>query len=941
MKRARRNHGASLTAALLALGALGIVSTEASSAADETLTFAADADTFVRYDRPTRNFGSATSLAVDNAPVKHVLIRFSVAGVGARTVASAKLRLYNVDKSSFGGLFYRAEDDPWAESTVTWNTAPAADPDPFASLGAVTTNTWYEVDLAPIATGDGAFTLRITSLSTNGAAYASKEGAAGFGPQLVLELTAPDMTTPTVSITSPGDGDTVSGAVAVQVDASDDVGVTGVELLVDGVLHGTDTTAPYAFTWGTEALQNGDHELLARAHDAAGNVGTSAPVTVTVSNIPDTSPPTQPTDLTATVVNAARVDLSWAPSTDDVAVDHYTILRDASPIGTSVLPAFSDLTASPATTYAYSVTAHDAAGNASPASATVSVTTPDAPTSFTFAAAGDHGANARTDASLAALDASGASFYLALGDLDYDQTASDEAWCDYVTTRLPTLGPAFPFQLVAGNHEEQGASTGYIVNHAACLPDRLASTLSPTNRYAAEYHFDYPPGAPLMRVIMIAADLVIENEAYDYRVGTPHHEWLSGAIDDARASGIPWVVVGMHKVCITAGRKGCEIGPDLMNLLVEKEVDLVLQGHDHNYQRSKQLRLDPSTCPAVPIGTYDPDCVADDGVDDVYPKGAGTLVVIAGTFGMGQYAVDPIDPEAPYFIRMDAGSSGFTTYTVTAESIQARFVHSLGSFTDAFSIRSGEPAMADITPPTVPTDLSAAASSSQVDLSWTASTDDVAVDHYAILRDGVLIGTSAVPSYSDPSVSSGTTYGYEVRAYDPAGNPSPPSGTLSVTTPGPPTLVLGPDADAYVRADQPDANFGSATRLSVDGSPTEHTLLRFTVSGIGSGTVASATLRLYNVNASTMGGAFYRVADDSWGETAVSWNTAPAADPTPIASLGSVVANAWYELDLTTLVTGDGTYSLRVTSTSSNGADYASKEGAAGFAPELVISLRP
>jgi hypothetical protein len=76
--------------------------------------------------------------------------------------------------------------------------------------------------------------------------------------------------------------------------------------------------------------------------------------------------------------------------------------------------------------------------------ATAQATTPTVPTSFTFAAAGDHGANATASASLAALDASPASFYLALGDLDYDETASDAAWCDYVHQHLPTKGPDFP-----------------------------------------------------------------------------------------------------------------------------------------------------------------------------------------------------------------------------------------------------------------------------------------------------------------------------------------------------------------------------------------------------------------------------------------------------------------------------------------------------------------
>jgi hypothetical protein len=54
----------------------------------------------------------------------------------------------------------------------------------------------------------------------------------------------------------------------------------------------------------------------------------------------------------------------------------------------------------------------------------------------------------------------------------------------------------------------------------------------------------------------------------------------------------------------------------------------------------------------------------------------------------------------------------------------------------------------------------------------------VAVEHYAILRDGLQIGTSTTPSYADATTSSGTTYIYSVRAYDPAGNPSSPSNGL-------------------------------------------------------------------------------------------------------------------------------------------------------------------
>lgn len=94
-----------------------------------------------------------------------------------------------------------------------------------------------------------------------------------------------DTTQPTVAITSPSDGATVSGTVAVRASASDDVGVAGVQFFVDGAPVGAeDTTAPYEVAWETTAVADGEHTLTARARDAAGNIGTSAPVTATVSN---------------------------------------------------------------------------------------------------------------------------------------------------------------------------------------------------------------------------------------------------------------------------------------------------------------------------------------------------------------------------------------------------------------------------------------------------------------------------------------------------------------------------------------------------------------------------------------------------------------------------------------------------------------------------------
>jgi len=95
----------------------------------------------------------------------------------------------------------------------------------------------------------------------------------------------PDTTPPTVSISSPAGGATVSGTTTVSASASDNIGVAGVQFLLDGAALGAeDSASPYAVSWNTTAAGNGSHTLTATARDAAGNRTTSAPVTVTVSN---------------------------------------------------------------------------------------------------------------------------------------------------------------------------------------------------------------------------------------------------------------------------------------------------------------------------------------------------------------------------------------------------------------------------------------------------------------------------------------------------------------------------------------------------------------------------------------------------------------------------------------------------------------------------------
>ncbi|MBW1676218.1 MAG: S8 family serine peptidase [Deltaproteobacteria bacterium] len=95
-----------------------------------------------------------------------------------------------------------------------------------------------------------------------------------------------DIEAPTVAITSPAPG-SVSGVVPIDVSATDDVGVTRVELYIDGELVGTETSEPFGFSWDSTTVPDGTVTLVAYAYDSAGNEGISSPVTLDVQNEPD------------------------------------------------------------------------------------------------------------------------------------------------------------------------------------------------------------------------------------------------------------------------------------------------------------------------------------------------------------------------------------------------------------------------------------------------------------------------------------------------------------------------------------------------------------------------------------------------------------------------------------------------------------------------------
>jgi parallel beta-helix repeat protein len=120
---------------------------------------------------------------------------------------------------------------------------------------------------------------------------ATARDAAGNRTSASVTVKVADTVAPTVSITSPASGSTVSGAVNLTASATDNVGVVGVQFLIDGANYGNEVASGSAISCNTLNLVNGAHTVSAIARDAAGNKKTSAAVSFTVSNTTTPPPP--------------------------------------------------------------------------------------------------------------------------------------------------------------------------------------------------------------------------------------------------------------------------------------------------------------------------------------------------------------------------------------------------------------------------------------------------------------------------------------------------------------------------------------------------------------------------------------------------------------------------------------------------------------------------
>ena len=311
---------------------------------------------------------------------------------------------------------------------------------------------------------------------------------------------------------------------------------------------------------------------------------------------------------------------------------------------------------------------------------------------------------------------------------------------------------------------------------------------------------------------------------------SPQGKWLA---NDLQTHTNFCTLAFWHIPLFSSGGRANNNSKAFWQLLYDNNADLILSAHDHIYEHF---------APQTPTGTLD--------------NTRGIREFIIGTGGANHTSI--VSVAANSEVR-NADTFGAFELTLHPTSYDWQFVPEAGKTFSDSGTTACHGATPDTTPPTVPANLTGTAvSGSKVNLSWTASTDNVGVAGYKVYRDGAFLAAAAATTYSDTTVQAGTTHTYTVYAYDAAGNISQPSNSTTVTTTvdsQPPSTPAGLAA-TVPSASQVNLSWNAATD---DTGVTGYTMYRngaaiATTSGPNATTysdtsVAAATTYTYTVDA--------------------------------------------------------------------------------------------
>jgi len=244
-----------------------------------SLTFAPEADARVNQSNPGNNYGSATTLQVDDTsdPDLESFIRFTVAGVSG-PIQNARIRLYATTNGTRNGPAIYATNPTWNERDITWNARPARTSGALDNKDAINPNSWVEYDVTSAITGDGTYSFVLAGDSNDAVAFSSRQGIQP--PQLVVTFSGSLTPTPTSTITPTESPDSVTFVGAGDIsscDNNDDEltaqlldGIPGTVFAVGDTVYESGTISEFTNcfdpTWGRHKARMkpvpGNHEYL-------------------------------------------------------------------------------------------------------------------------------------------------------------------------------------------------------------------------------------------------------------------------------------------------------------------------------------------------------------------------------------------------------------------------------------------------------------------------------------------------------------------------------------------------------------------------------------------------------------------------------------------------------------------------------------------------------
>jgi chitodextrinase len=482
--------------------------------------------------------------------------------------------------------------------------------------------------------------------------------------------------------------------------------------------------------------------------------GTSSPRPSSGSTVqPDLLSPSTPANLTAAAIAPTQVNLSWGASSDDVGVAGYRIFRGGTLLTTIAgrVTTHQDTSVVASTAYSYTVQAFDAAGNfsgQSPAAivstpATLDTTAPSTPTGLTATA-------------------------VSLAQINLSWTASTD---NVAVTGYRIVRNGVPFVDVPGNdttYEDRGlqSSTTYIYTvralDAAGNLSAVSNAASATTLAAPD---TVPPTAPTNLSAIAASptqvsltwspatDNVVVANYRVYRNGVFHVSVAGTAHQDG---GLTPSTTYFYNVDAVDGDGNVSGLSNTANVTTPALSDTIAPST-------------PTNLTATAVSTSRIDLAWTASTDNVGVT--GYRIIRNGAL------IDTVGGVTSY---QDTGLNPGTTY-----SYRVRALDAAGNVSSQSSLASATTqAVPDTIAPSTPAGLTAnGVSASQINLSWNASTDNVAVTGYRIYRNGsFLIALGAVTSFSNTGLTASTTYTYNVDAIDAAGNASGISNSASGTT---------------------------------------------------------------------------------------------------------------------------------------------------------------